>query len=451
MKRLQGPLVVALLAVGCTPAQPTQPTQPTASPSASPAPAASQAPANVLSGIVYDDNEQPLSGVTVEISRDGAAVQTAETGPDGRYQVTVPAGDYRVAASKADMVKREQAVSVAGATSLNFGGWKDNYVNPFFLSSYPEIREVSVEEKAPGGPMALKLHLSEPLPGSSREHLVSRLELRARNDAPFLRPAGVGVSELEMTTEWDASGQNLTLHYDEPYLASGELAAIYTLRLTQFEKDTKDPVTRENEWEDMRIVDEAGMALGRNRADFAFLKPELTAFPVSFLADKNYGYSPEIRRWNLTHTSSFAFEAAKDTTGPGVTSVRVDGNKVLGSTTSDVMTLRFTEPMRVVKNRDELQFTQLDVDTPLQEMFVINVSKLEDGGNPQPLVSVSKVSRFRFSTTDPNVVYVHFPPNTFKDMKWVEVTLADEARDPANNKPEGDQLQVSGPVTSPEE
>lgn len=451
MKRLHAPLVLALLAIGCAPAQPTQPAQPTASPSVAPSSDVTPAPADALTGRVYDDNDDPLAGAKVEVLRDGAVVQTAETGADGSYSIPVAAGAYRVAASKPGMVRREQAVTVAGSTALNFGGWKDGTVNPYFLSDHPEIRAVTVDEKAPGGPLTLTVHLSEPVTAESRANFLSHLELRARNDAPFLRPANAAVSELAVDTEWDEAGQALTMRYDEPYLASGDLAARYTLQLTQIEKDTKDPVTRENEWEDLRIVDEAGLPLGRNRASFAFLKPELTAFPSSLLADKNYGYSPEIRRWNLTHTSSFAFDAAKDSQGPGLESVKVDVNKTIGSSDVDVMTLRFTEPMRVVKNRDELQFTQLDADTPLKDMFVINMSKQADGGNPQPLTAVTKVSRFRFSSTDPNVVYVHFPPHTFRDMQWVEVTLADEARDPADNKPAAEGTQARGEVTSAEE
>lgn len=424
------------------------------SPSASPTAPASVGPtasASTVSGVVYDEDINPLKAVTVEAFSGENRVSGAETGADGRFTMSLPAGTYRIKATAKGMTTREQPLELAGDAVLDFGGLGGRDVNPYFLAVYPEITKVEVNEDAPAGPLTLTLHLSEPLTAESQVNFLTHLEVRARDNELFLRASGSSEPEFQATSKWDAAGQVLTIQYAEPYLASGAEPAPYTVRLTQVKKEEKDPVTQENLWENLRITDVDKQAIGKGRADYAFLLPQLSPISGRLLTDKLYGYSPAERRWNLTHTSNFTFNARRDDVPPGLVSVKVDVRKTVSGRINDVMELRFTEPMRVIKDQDEPQFTRLDADRLLKDLFIVNVSKDDKGAAPQPLGSSYKVERFRFSKTDPTVVYADFAQRAFSDMKWVEVTLGNEIRDPANNKPDSAKIRISGPVIGGEE
>lgn len=427
---------------------------PSASASAAPSAPASAAPtasAGSVSGVVYDEDINPIPAVTVEAYSGETRVAGAETGADGRYTLSLPAGTYRVKASAKGLITREQSVELAGDATVDFGGLGGKDVNPYFLATYPEISKVDVQEDAPAGPLTLTLHLSEPLTQESQQNFLTHLEVRARDNSLFLRASGSSEPEFQATSTWDAAGQVLTLKYAEPYLASGSEPAAYAVRLSQVMKEDKDPVTQENLWENLRITDAENQPIGKGKANYAFLMPQLAPISGRLLTDKLYGYTPGDRRWNLTHTSNFTFNARRDDVLPGLVSVKVDVRRTVAGRVNDVMELRFTEPMRVVKDQDEAQFTRLDADKALKDLLIVNVSKDDKGAAPSPLGSSYKVERFRFSKTDPNVVYADFAQRAFSDMKWVEVTLGNEIRDPANNKADPAKIRMSGPVVGGEE
>lgn len=453
------PLVLAiLLSAGCQANQAVQPpitASPMpgsgAGPDASASPSMAPVAGAALTGKVYDEDLNPLSGVTISAKPATGEAVTATTGADGAYKVSLSDGTYAVTAAKTGLTTRTQKVTVAGETTLDFGGLDVKPSNAYFLSTNPEIDLVTVKEAKPGGPLTLDIHFSEALTKESQTNFLAHLAIEARNGADFLQGSGDIDPKLDLTSTWDAAGQLLTLVYDEPYLASGPTETIqYNLRLEQLKKDQIDPVTDENVWEDMRIADAEKNPIGKNRADFVFIKPDLPMIGSNELINRAFGYSPSIRRWNLTHTSTFSFQAAKDTVGPGLESVKVDGQVTVGGNEYDLMALRFTEPMRVVRERDDLEFTRLDTDED-KEMLIVNVSKSPDGSNPEPLGSAFKVESFRFSKTDPNLVTARFPSGAFRDMKWVEVTLGKDLRDPADNKADAAKIKASGIVNSVEE
>lgn len=450
-RRLWVPSIV-LLTVGCSAPASNAPPQPATS---SPSPAASatvpsaspSAPAvaagATLTGRVYDEDLGAVAGATVKAVSSGDT-QTAVAGADGAFSLQLAPGTYQVTASKAGWTSRTQSVNLTADTTVQFGGIEGQESNPYFLSSVPEIENVEVKEEHAGGPLKLVIHLSEPVDAASQQSLVSRLEVASKGSTPFLTASGGSDDLLKTVTTWDAAGQVLTLSYAGPYLASGAQPAVYTVRLRQETLDKKDPVTNEQLWDDIGVKDAEKHQLGYNRADFAFLKSPL--FPITFqqLANKDYGYTTAERRWNYTHQSASTFVAMKDEQGPGLETARVNTKMQIGNATWDVLELHFDEPLWAVKDRDNLQFTQLDKD---KQLVLLSVSTSADGANPQPFDTTFKVQSVRFSRLDPKVVYLHFSPDAFKDKKWVDVTLGADFMDPAGNKANTAKSHVTGPVS----
>jgi hypothetical protein len=443
----------ALLALGCSAPAGTAPQQ-----SASPGPvasASSSAPASPaaspaiqqafkLSGKVLDEDLGAVADAKVSATVAGGTAVSATTNASGEYTLSLPAGNYEVTASKAGWITRKQNVALSGDAVLHFGGIQGDLSNPYFLSNVPEIERVDVKEDAPSGPVKIVLRLSEPVSSSSQANFLSRLEVAAGYTNAFLTLNGAPDELLKATGTWDAAGQEVTINYPGPYLAGGTTPVVYTVRLHQEPLDKKDPVTQVQLWDDLGVKDAEGHLLGYNRADYAFTKPAL--FPIDYqqLANKDFGYTPSERRWSLTHQSSYTYTAAKDEKGPGLESVRVNTNMQIGSGTWDVLEMHFTEPMWAVKDRDHLQFTQLDKD---KQLVLLSVSEAATGSNPQAFDTNFKVQTVRFSRLDPKVVYLHYSPGAFKDKKWVEVTLGVDLMDPAGNKADSAKSRVAGPVS----
>lgn len=441
------PLLATTLAIGCTaPSATVGPTPaPTPSAAATPTPGPSTAaPAAgfVLDGIVYDDDLAPLAGVSV--SAEGASGKgEAVTDAAGKYTMTLPSGSYAVMATKADYVKRTQNLDLLVASTIDFGGQNSLGGNPYFLTDALEIARVEVKEDAPTGPMTLTLELSEPVDEASRTTFTNRFELRTGSDDEFLRGDVAAEPYLRTTATWDETGRIFTFRYAEPYLAG----ATYIAKLRQRPVEGTDPVTDEQKYEQFNIKDKQGLALGMGRADFAFLQKSLQRMAFQDLGDDDLGYTPAVRRWRLTHTGSFSFNAAADTTPPGLVSAKVDVEKDIDKGLFDVMELRFTEPMRVAKDKDRGQYTVLD---KAKELVVVNVSANADGSSPTALGDKTVISDIKFSSADPNVVYLYFASGVFKNKRWVEVTLGPDMKDPSGNKPDPAKLRAAGPVTDPE-
>lgn len=438
-----------LLALGCstpsTPPASTPSISPSAAvPSATPTAAATVAADLALTGKVYDDDQGLLAGVQVIAQAAGGPPVLATTESDGSYSLTLPAGTYDVTASKGGWTSRQQTVTLNSAQELNFGGLSGADFNPYFLSNVPEVDRVNIKEEAPGGPLTATIHLSEPLPADAQQDFSNRLEIASGISTAFLSANGSPDDLLKTTSNWDASGQQFTLQYAGPYLASGSSAVNYTVRLKQSELADKDPVTGDTRWEKMAISDADGHVIGFDRADYAFVKPQLFPLTYAQIANKDLGDTPPQRRWSLTHQSGYTFAAAKDVTGPGLESVRVNTNMQIGSATWDVLELHFTEPMWAVKDRNNLQYTELDKD---KQLVLLSVSNDAGGANPQAFSSDFKIQTVRFSRLDPKVVYLHYAPEAFKDKKWVEVTLGVDLKDPSGNKADGAKSRLSGPVS----
>jgi hypothetical protein len=438
------PMLMAAVAVGCaapttspngaTSPSPSVPVELTPAPSATPS---AQVAGGTLQGRVYDDDLAPMAGVMITATSPVGTV-TATTDAEGRYAMTLVPATYTVKASKDTYADREQTVTVAGNAALDFGGQNSEGGNPYFMTGAPEIKRVELKEAAPGGPLTLTLEMSEALTEPSRNNFIQRFQLLKGTGEEFLRADTAAEPYLATKASWDAAGRVFTFQYDEPYLAG----STYTARLRQRTLSEKDPVTGDPAYENMRIVDGQGTALGMGRADFAFLRPQLDRLDYRDLGDEDIGYTPAMRRWNLTHSGTYTFTGAKDTTAPGVVSVRVNIEQSTEQALDDVMELHFTEPMRVVKDRVDDQYTLLDKD---DDILVVNVSKFADGSSPKPLEN-AVITDIRFSRTDPRVVYIYFPANTFKDQRWTEVTLGPDAKDPAGNKPDPAKNRVAGPV-----
>jgi hypothetical protein len=442
------PFLATSFAIGCVaPTTPVGSPSPGASstPAASPSvtPSAEASPTAIkLHGVVYDDDLAVIAGVSV--SAEGPAGKgTAVTDASGRYTLSLPAGTYSVTATMENLVERAQTVDLKAETNLNFGGQTNVGGNPFFLTSAPEIRRATVKEDAPGGPLTLTLELSEALTEASRTNFLNRFELRTGTDEEFLRADVAAEPFLRTSASWDASGRVFTFKYAEPYLAG----TTYIARLRQRALDRTDPVTDEQAYENLNIVDSQGEALGMGRADFAFLRPKLETLAFQDIADDDLGHTPAVRLWRLTHTDTFRFNAAADTTSPGLVSAKVDVEKEVGSALNDVMELRFTEPMRVAKDEDTGDYTLLKKDN---QLIVVNVSTSADGSAPTPLGDRGVVTDVKFSRADPTLVYLYFPSKSFQGKRWVEVTLGSDMKDPAGNKPDPAKLRASGPVTDPD-
>jgi hypothetical protein len=441
---------LALVPLGCAP----QAGAPTVSPSAAPSASASAAPspvasatatpvATALSGVVYDEDANPIAGASIVLqpAAGGDAVAQTTTSGDGTFRLSAPAGGYKAVAAKGGWTTREQAVNLQGATSLNFGGNDANGANPSFLSDTPEVARVKTAEERSGGPLTVTIELSEPLAADAQKEFAGRLELVAKTSVPFVSTGSASIPELRATGAWDSAGKTYTLKYAGPYLPSSSEDVFYSVRLRQQPKGTTDPVTNEPEWEDIGIADAAGHKIGFNRADFAFKKDAL--FPITFqdLANKTWGYTPALRRWNLTHTAQYTFAAAKDTQGPGFVSVKVVQNQTVLDKTNDVMEIHFTEPMQVAKDQENPTYTRLDAD---KKMLTVAISESADGSNAKTLIQTA--SRFRVDAGDPSIVYAYFVAGTFKDKKSVQVIAGDDLRDPAGNRPDPAKSQIVGPI-----
>lgn len=446
MKRLISVPLLAVL-VSCAPNQtapnPVGSATPTPVPSAA-EPTATPSPTGFsVSGIVYDEGLSPLVA-RITAQADGGTPVTVETSTDGRFTLRLPAGNYRITASKDGWTTREQAVTVDRDVQVAFGGLDAETANPYFLSNWPEIETVEVSEAPPKGPLVITLRLSEPITAESRERFVSRLDVLSGTSTEFLRASGAAETYLRATTAWDGAGRTLTLTYPAPYLLSGMGAPVrYTVRLRQEQLTEKVPGTDDFKWDPLNIVDVEGRVLGNNRADFAFVKPALGPIPLTQLSNKLWGTDHSDRRWNLTHTSSHSFIAAVDSQGPGLESATIKVDRLLGTQNYDVLELRFDEPMRVAKNAVETQYSRLD---KLKQLAVLSVSAFADGSLATPVDNAAKIQEIRFSLEDPNVVTFLYIAGTFKDKKWFDVTLGPDALDPVGNSPNPAKIRAAGTV-----
>jgi hypothetical protein len=414
------------------------------SPSAAPSAAPSVAPAGfALTGEVLDDSRKFVVGATVTARQGGRDVATATTTANGAYSLNLPAGKYDVSATKKGLTTRTQPVELAAAATLNFGQETSNSTNPFALSDFPEIDRVDVEEAAAGGPLTLKVHLSEALGKASQQRLDENLELLAGRSTEFLKSVGIATPKIRPERRW-ADDQTYEFKLTSPYLASGPTAIEYSIIIRQEEDpDEQDPETRENVWNDLGIVDGTGNALGRGRMQYAFLKPQLFPFDLGFLVDPKFGYYVEDRRWRLTHDGLFTFTAKKDDVPPSLEKVSLKVRDTAGTSEADVLTLTFNEPMRVAKDRNNLEFTRLDKDL---ELAFLSVSTVRTGTNPTAVDPSNKIRKIVFNRDDARIVEFHYPAGTFEGKEWVEVTLGKDVLDPAGNKPDPKKLRLSGPV-----
>lgn len=421
-------------------ATPSEAATPSASPSASAVPAGLK-----LSGLVLDDLRVFVSGATVSARLDDKVVASATTAADGAYALSLPAGTYRVTATKDGFTTRTQPIDLAAASTLHFGQETSSSTNPFALSDFPEIERVDVDEAGVGGPLTLKVRFSEKLGTKAQQGFDENLELRAGRTTEFLRTAGVSALRIKPERSWEDDGQTYVFKYAGPYLPSGAASTEYSIAIRQEEDlDEKDPVTRENLWDDLGIEDDKGNALGRGRMQYAFLKTPIFPYDLRYLVDPQFGYLVEDRRWRLTHEGFFTFTAKRDDVGPSLAKVALKVRDQVGSFESDVLTLTFTEPMRVAKNRVNLEFTRLDVN---KEMLFLSLSTKADGSNPTAASTSIKARKIEFNRDDARIVYFHYPADTFNDQKWVEVTLGKDMLDPAGNKPDPKTLRLAGPVS----
>jgi hypothetical protein len=284
--------------------------------------------------------------------------------------------------------------------------------------------------------------MSEPLTKDSQTNFAYLFQLDAGTSTPFIRTSGGSAYNLTADYSWDADGKVFTMKYKYAYLPSGDTETTYTARLRQAQLDTKDPVTREPQWEDMHIVDADGKPLGKGRAQYAFLQQKLYTLAPELISNLQYGYYTDVRRWNLTHEPSFRFTAAKDTVPLQLTQVSVNKNEAIGDVKQDVLYLRFNKPLRVAKDRDNPEFTRLDKDKAL---VVLNVSKNKDGSSPTAITS-NKPLLVEFSRTEQNLVMMRYPGGLFDTYEWVEVTLDRDFQDPAGNRADPAHSKLSGPV-----
>lgn len=416
---------------------------PTAGPSATPT--ATPVPTPRLQGFVLDESLGPLAEVEVQAS--GVPGVSTRTGPQGQYELALPAGVHWIVAGKPGFTTRSRQVKVGSDDlTLNFGGIEaDGLTNPYFLSRALEVTQVQVQEEKPGGPLRLSLDFSEPVAsGAAQQAAVDRVELRTGAGAPFLRTVAGGLGNLQMKAAFQDGGKRLVLDYPGPYLPSGPQSGKVRLAL-QFRQDAtdkKDAVTRETIYEDMGIVDAEGQALGRGRSAYAFLMASLSFLNGVVMVDKTYGYGPADRRWNLTHQAEWSFTAAEDAEGPGLLEVKVEPEVQLGTVGRDLMKLTFSEPLRVAKDRDTPYFVPFD---ETKDLVVVNVSK-ESTGPLQPL-GAAKPVEVEFLDAEPKVMYLRYAFGVFKDFKRVEVILGRDLRDPAGNPPDPKRSQVEGVVS----
>ncbi len=458
-----------VVAAGCAPSgAPTGPTPsgtvtgsaaPTAAPAASiapvpgasatpatgsPAPGASVAPSLFrVSGLVANIDRDLMPGVPVTAKRGETVVTTAQTDKDGSYFLDLAPGDYTITTTKPGHTNRSQAVKVQANMVLNFGPSIGDQANPFWLADTPEIDHVEVEEAGPGGPLTLRVHLSEPLPKDSQENFDEIFALRAGQDTEFLRTGPSGDARLRTTSKWSADGQVYTFQYDGPYLASGATDTTYSVKLIQRILDTQDPITREFEWTDMGVEDKDGNALGRGRAEFAFRRPNIFPPAAEMLTDEDFGYYVQDRRWRLSHDGAFTFKAGRDETPPALERVELNVNEEFEDGDADVLTLTFSEPMSVAQDRKETEWTRLDKDRPF---VILNVTRNVDGKNLEPVSEGLRARKVEVDYLDPRIVYLHYPLNYFEEFEFVEVTLTPDAQDPVGNPPDPKRNRLGGRI-----
>ena len=443
------------LPAGCAPAAGPVVT-PSAAPSSEPTTAPSVAPSVIptetpvapsathrLAGAVIDINRDPLAGATVTVRRGEQVVETLKTAADGTYSVSLPAGTYEVTASHTGHTTRTRSAKLEADLSLSFGPTPDDQANPYFLADTPEVERVEVQEEAPGGPLTLRVHLSEPVTASSQKAFDDHFELRAGRSVEFLVSRPGGSNRLKTASSWEEDGKVYVFSYPGPYVASGPTDALYTVALEQEELETTNRETLEPNFEDLGIEDEAGNDLGRGRAAYAFVKPQIFPPSLEQLVDATWGFLVQDRRWRLSHDASFTFAARRDEAPPALSRVELEVEAAVGSRHFDVLTLRFTEPMSAAKDRDNLNYTRLSVDRPF---VVLNVAADAAGKELKPLSSTLQPRDVIFDPLDPSIVYLHYPSNYFDKQTFIEVTLTPEALDPAGNKPDPENNRLLGRV-----
>lgn len=431
-----------------SPASSAPSTAPSDSPSAGPSAGASGGPSAAtgmrrITGIVADIDRNPMPGAGVVAKRGDDEVARTTTDKDGRYTIDLPAGELSVTASFKGYTTRTQLLKGEGDVRLNFGADLDDQANPFFLADTPEVERVEVLEDAPAGPLTLRVHLSEPLPAASQARFAELFELRRGRDVEFLRARTSGNARLLTESTWSEEGKVFTFTYKGPYLPSGETDAIYTAVLDQRQLETKDPVTQELEWTDLRIEDDQGNAIGRGRADYTFKKADIFPPSLEMLTDKEFGYYVQDRRWRLTHEDGFSFTAKRDDVPPEMDFVELVVDDDQGTENADILRIRFKEPMSAARDRDDLEFTRLDKDRP---PVLLNVAKDEAGKNLEPLSSALTIRKIEVDYNDPRNVFIYYPLNAFDDFEFVEVTLTPEALDPAGNAPDPKRNRLGGKI-----
>jgi|GEM_PF-5229933 len=406
---------------------------PVSTPAASVAPVPAKA---VITGEVRDEERRLLANARVEarLPNQTQVVGTGLTDGQGVYRLELAPGTYNIRASKTGMTAREQTVELKDALTLHFGQEVPLSTNPYFLSDYPEIERVIVDEK-PGGPLTLKLVVSEPLPEASRERLIAYLDFYSATNVPFMRArGGSGLYRSRPELTWDTEGKVLTFAFAGPYLASGATDDVfYSLGFRQNKLDSFNAETEEPNWEDMGITDAGGKALGRGRAAFAFAKPVLERLDPDTFLNKVWGFYLADRAWNLTHQDRFRFRAARDDAGPKLVDLRIEPAQQIGSQVADLVTLTLSEPMQVAKDQSEPEFTRLKTD---QRLLIMNKSRFAEATDPVAIDTALRPNRLSFSSSDARVVTLFYPKDTFKDAKWVEVNLDVDFKDPVGNRPD---------------
>ena len=80
-------------------------------------PARAQAPEGKITGVIRDGSGAAIPGVTVTTTNQATkATQTATTGSDGSYSLSVPPGAYSVAATLQGFRKDTQVIEVAAGS-----------------------------------------------------------------------------------------------------------------------------------------------------------------------------------------------------------------------------------------------------------------------------------------------------------------------------------------------
>jgi hypothetical protein len=381
---------------------------------------------------VTNEARDRLASATITALRGEDAVASDTTRADGRYELALAPGEYRLLATRAGHTTRRRSVVVGGGdTTCDFGPSEEDATNPYWLSDVPEVERVDVKEDAPGGPLTVALRLSEPLPEAARSRFGEVFELVSGTSTTFLRTGASSRKRLKTETKWDDAGQVFTLRYAGPYLASGATDVAYSVLLTQDVLETRDPVTRDFERENLGIADAAANRLGRGDVRYAFLKRELFPPSPEQLTDRVFGYLVQDRRWNLTHEGLYRFVARRDEAGPALVAARIELDEELIGQAYDELRLTLSEPMSVAKDRDNLAYTSLD---KARRLVVLNASLDATGEAWQPLAATLR--DLEIDEVDPTLVTLRFPQGTFEDLKRVEVTLGPDFRDPVGNLPD---------------